>query len=610
MITNASAATTELMSVTTAGDPVSSGNIQVSDNGRFVFFVTDQSNVVPGITSSPWSYLAYVHDRETGSNELVSSDANGTPILVTNTYSPSQRIMSADGRYVMFWAYSQLVYVKDRLTGELKCVSVDSAGNQIKSNLGSISADGGTVSYVKTYREITGVDGRGDPIYTGWNEIYLTNVATGVAAPIISDIVSGRMAIGSTPALGENGRYVAFSSTLQLTAEPLNNNSSGIYVFDTVAKTFDRVDTNATGCVTSVTGAINCDSSGSPMMSSDGRFVSYSMWKARLDSYGDVTSSSQVYVADRTTKTISRADFPFIDEYGGIAGGETATISADGGSVIFMEYTGRLNATGAGVRDVFVFEKATGNIARVDLSTSGEAANSEVYGFSVSGNASIVMFSSNASNLVAGVSTANPAIFVRNTDAQGYPLSFTVTKAEYNTTSRTLTVEATSTKGALASLVALNLGAMTWNSAKNLWTYSGTATAQPESVFVGNIEGYKTVPVVTASTSTVADKVAPVVVSSTPAKKATGVSTSSTVAINFSEAIAKGSNFASITIKKGSTAIKVVCSISGNKLTINPSNALSKKTSYTVTIPAKAIKDAAGNQFAASYSFSFTTGSK
>jgi hypothetical protein len=53
-------------------------------------------------------------------------------------------------------------------------------------------------------------------------------------------------------------------------------------------------------------------------------------------------------------------------------------------------------------------------------------------------------------------------------------------------------------EGALANMEVLNGGAMSWNAHKNVWTYSRAVNAQPTSVVVGNTEGYRIVPVVTA----------------------------------------------------------------------------------------------------------------
>lgn len=594
-----------------SGSPIGmTSNMQVSDDGRFVLFATNTADVLPVISSSPYLQL-YIYDRQAGTDEFVCSDAAGVSIAkLSGCYISPRRAMSADSRYVVFTANNK-VYVKDRQTGELKGASLDSTGALIEGGNGSISADGQKVVFTKKFKEQIGVDGRGTPKYSYWEEINITDLVTGVGSPIISDIFPGKLGINVTPSLSADGRYVAFKSEIQLTTEPLN--SLGSYVYDTVTKSFERIDTNANGCVTDVSGTVVCDTTlEPPSMSSDGRFVSYSIVKRGLDSTGNYIDFPQSFIADRTAKTITRSDFTYLDPSGAQpVGAINPIISADGNNVTFQAFTGRLSSSGSGIMDNFVFERTTGNIARVDASASGELAdeNYPAY-YAVSADASIMVFNSVAANLIPGVTTPN-VIYIRNNEGKGYPLSFTVTKAQYDTGTHKLSVEATSSKGAYAGMEALNFGAMTWDSAKNVWTYSGIFETQPASLLVGGIDGYKTVAVVAVTAPpTPVDKVAPVVTSVSPSKNSSSVSTTSSIVASFSESIAKGSGFSSISLKKGNSTTKVSCSISGSKLTIKPSSALSKNATYTVTISANAVIDASGNKFSASYSYSFKTGNK
>lgn len=606
------AATTQLVTTTAAGAPVGAKEVKISDDGRLVFFSTNKPNIVPGV-SSPY-FLLYAYDRQTGINELVSADINGTPI--PECYIDGfRRVVSADGRYVTFYTSyltqdpvsgtfiatatataNRRVYVKDRLTGEIICASRDGAGQITSGSNSSISADGRMVSFLKTYSAGAST----------WSEIYITNLTTGVVIPLTGDFNPGSWGYKSSSdhSLSENGRYLAFKSSAQLTAEPLSTGKSGIFVYDTVAGTFERVDTNATGSVTNQSGVVAADNSAYPTMSNDGRFVSYLVYKAGLDSNNNTTVTEQCFVADRTSKTFARSDLGYFHTVANrTIGGIFPVISPDGSYVHFKEYTGRKNnTTGNEIQDLFVFERQTGNIARVNLSTSGEGADGSFFDYAgISADNSLVVFNSVATNLVPGVTTPN-AIYLRDTEGLGYPLSFTITKAEYETAGQILTVEATSSRGAFAGMELLNNGVMTWDAERSIWSYAGPVTGQPATITVGNIEGYKTVPVVA-----VTDTTPPVVVSSSPAANATGVAISAAIAINFSETIAKGLNFAAVTLAKGTTKSKIITSISGNTLTITPSSALAKNATYTVTIPTQAIKDPAGNQLAASYSFSFKT---
>ena len=105
------------------------------------------------------------------------------------------------------------------------------------------------------------------------------------------------------------------------------------------------------------------------------------------------------------------------------------------------------------------------------------------------------------------------------------------------------------------------------------------------------------------------DSVAPAVSSTDPQSGATAVAIDKTVTVTFSEPVAQGSNFSSIALMTGNTAVAYTASISNNVLSIQPSNNLSNSTAYTVMIPAGAVNDLSGNALAQASPFSFTTAS-
>jgi outer membrane protein assembly factor BamB len=105
------------------------------------------------------------------------------------------------------------------------------------------------------------------------------------------------------------------------------------------------------------------------------------------------------------------------------------------------------------------------------------------------------------------------------------------------------------------------------------------------------------------------DKIPPKVTVTTPANKKTNVSRTSTVVIKFSENIKASTYYNKITIKNLKTGKYVTISktIKANTLTIKTTKK-SANTWYSVTLPKSAIKDLAGNNLTANYSFKFKTG--
>lgn len=100
------------------------------------------------------------------------------------------------------------------------------------------------------------------------------------------------------------------------------------------------------------------------------------------------------------------------------------------------------------------------------------------------------------------------------------------------------------------------------------------------------------------------DTTPPVVNAVTPANGATGVPTSATPAITFSEPVDAGGGV-TLTVDGGG-AVTATASVSGNTVTLTPSAPLATATTYRVSV-STAVRDLAGNPLAAASSTTFTT---
>src|SRR5262249_41119358 len=128
----------------------------LSTEGRFLAVASTAADLVPGDTNGLSDI--FVFDRQTQTTQRVSVDAAGNQAQGgSGSFSPS---ISGDGRYVAFVSDAANlvpgdsnnapdVFVYDRQTGTIERVSVDSAGNQALGGFGSpsnfvtaLSADG------------------------------------------------------------------------------------------------------------------------------------------------------------------------------------------------------------------------------------------------------------------------------------------------------------------------------------------------------------------------------------------------------------------------------------------------------------------------------------
>ncbi len=110
------------------------------------------------------------------------------------------------------------------------------------------------------------------------------------------------------------------------------------------------------------------------------------------------------------------------------------------------------------------------------------------------------------------------------------------------------------------------------------------------------------------SSSFTVDSIPPKVALTYPKNGAMGISRTANIAIKFSENIKASTNWSKIVVKdKYGHAVHITSQISGTTIFIK-TNKRAANSWYTVTIPKAAIKDYAGNNLIANYTFKFKTG--
>jgi methionine-rich copper-binding protein CopC len=117
------------------------------------------------------------------------------------------------------------------------------------------------------------------------------------------------------------------------------------------------------------------------------------------------------------------------------------------------------------------------------------------------------------------------------------------------------------------------------------------------------------------TTAAAPDTTAPTVTTFSPADEATAVAIGANIVVTFSETVQRGTGnivlktAAGVTVATYNAATSTNLSISSNALTINPSSDLGYSTGYKVEFAAGSIKDVAGNNYAGTTSYNFTTAS-
>jgi hypothetical protein len=405
--------TTDRASVDSSGAQATdeSWNASISGNGRFVVFESPAGNLVADDTNGLWD--VFVHDRQTGQTTRVSVDAdgnqvNGTVIVYGNTD------ISADGRYIAFHSGSyglvpgninEGLYVKDRLTGEIDLVSVDSQGNpgKYQSDMPAISADGRYVTFKSLSSTLVPNDTNEDA------DIFVHDRQTAQTTRVSVNSAGQQAqspAFGSDmPAISADGRYVAFESYATNLVAGDTNTASDIFVHDRQTGQTTRVSVDSAGK------QANGNSSWAAI-SADGRYVSFASAAGNLVS-GDSNNEYDIFVHDRQTGQTSRVS---VSSNGTQATGGSLrnTLSADGRYVAFDSDAANLVPGDTNdATDIFLHDRTTGITTRVSVnSANGQGAGRSLWpGLSDDGRS--VVFMSGAANLVPADTNDLTDTFVR-----------------------------------------------------------------------------------------------------------------------------------------------------------------------------------------------------
>jgi Tol biopolymer transport system component len=211
---------------------------------------------------------------------------------------------------------------------------------------------------------------------------------------------AGRVNAAVTP----DGRFVAFGSHASDIVPGDTNGQEDVFVRDRA--------TGATERVSVPDGGGEADGASlDPAISADGRFVAFRSSASNLVS-GD-TFPWDVFVHDRATGATEKVT----PEQAGSRVESPPAISGDGRFVAFAILTSHTGADGlAFAHDVFVRDRASGDLELVSVARDGGEADGWSFGPAISADGRVVAFSSFASNLASG-DDGRGGVFVRDRDA-------------------------------------------------------------------------------------------------------------------------------------------------------------------------------------------------
>ncbi|HYC21145.1 MAG TPA: DUF4215 domain-containing protein [Candidatus Bathyarchaeia archaeon] len=352
--------TTERVSVDSNGVEANGRSLNpvISADGRYVAFVSQATNLVPGDTNGHFD--VFVHDRVSGTTERVSVDSSGQQ----GNQDSLNPAISGDGRFVAFASASAFVsgdtngkfdvFVRDRVAQTTERVSVDSNG--IESNGQSlapaISNDGTVVAFESDATNLVSGDNNAH------KDVFVHDRTTG-ATYLVSVSSQGAAGDGDSmaAAISADGRFVVFNSNATTFVPGDTNVRTDVFVRDRVNQTTESVSVTPSG-------AQGNDMSGSTdhaAISADGRFVAFTSMASDLVD-DDTNFALDEFVRDRAAGVTVRVSVASDGSEGNAGAVSSPAISADGRFVVFASSSSNLvpNDTN-GAQDIFVHDRSCGN---------------------------------------------------------------------------------------------------------------------------------------------------------------------------------------------------------------------------------------------------------
>ena len=466
--------TTEIASLGISGNQGNSYSQKpsISADGRYVAFVTDADNLVPGDVND--TYDIFVRDLVNDTTEIVSVNTDGNTLNTQMSFSP---VISDNGRYVAFWSFSdnltddfnkntRNIFVRDLVTNTTELVTVETSKSiySTQDETFEISGDG---RYV-TFLSVAGIAVRD-----------LVNDTTQFLDLISDD--SQTSGLFETPSISADGRSIAFGTA----DDPLNSGDSDlskdIFVSDrgefsdevnptpeplsetpevvipepptpeplsetpevvvpeppapeppevVVPQTSDvdiviptpgtPEEVSSQGETKLVTFDAEDGSVDNSSVSNDGRYVVFeSIWAYDDEFFPGIDNyNTDIFIRDFVENTISLVS---VGNGSVVANGnsQNADISGGGRYVVFESNADNLVPENVledsgGYNDIFFKDLKTNTTQRISLAYNGYQANDSSYDPQISNNGRYVVFESDADNLVPDDTIGNRDIFIRD----------------------------------------------------------------------------------------------------------------------------------------------------------------------------------------------------
>nr|WP_298952392.1 Hint domain-containing protein [uncultured Methylobacterium sp.] len=382
----------------------SAGGASISGDGTLVAFQSQASDLVAP-AAAPLTLGVYVKNLTTGAVTRASELGDGTPIDSFNA-APS---LAADGSAVAFRSNlgipggSAQAVVKTLGSGAFTIASAaadGTRGNQDTSDV-SLSGDGRTVAFASRSTNLLPNDTNAS------SDVFVRDLTTGTLTRVSTAADGTQADAGSVLAsMSVDGRHVAFQSDATNLVAGDTNGVTDVYVKNLTTGAITRASTAADG---SQGNGVSTGAS----LSRDGNLVAF---VSRADNLvaGDTNLGADVFVKNLTTGAVTRVSTASDGTQSSGDATGIARISADGTKVAFTSFADNLVPGDTNLStDVFVKDLTTGTLTRVSTAADGTQSNGANFvSPTLSADGSRVAFDSRATNLVPNDTNSVDDVFV------------------------------------------------------------------------------------------------------------------------------------------------------------------------------------------------------
>ena len=421
----------------------SCGSIEsvISGNGRYVAFSSYAANLVEGDRNHGED--VFVKDLKTGQTTMASVSSDERPQVWANPLDTSIDgvAISRDGRYVVFISpainlvpndinLARDVFLRDLKQGTTTQVDVSSDGKAASLGVDhglSISADGRYIAFASRSPNLVPGD------TNEAEDVFIHDMKTQTTQRVSVSVTGaeGDGDSGPTFTISPTGRYLAFSSDATNLVPGDVNGQRDVFFRDLQKHSMEMISVQPDGSPVPFLGG-NSDTSMGPGsgISADGRYVLFGSNSLFLIPNDSNRTNGDDFVRDRLTHRTERVSVGSDGTNTGIASGGSESITPDGRYVVFRTPNAFVRDDGGqcqyftvgtpeGDNDIYLHDRRTGATELIGRATSGAHAAVQAGGCedsqsaSISDDATKVVFTSNATNLVKGDTNGRYDVFMR-----------------------------------------------------------------------------------------------------------------------------------------------------------------------------------------------------